>query len=72
MDFNQMSAMYRRVLTDEVTPFWLSHGIDSSGAINNCMKEDGTVLCKDRYIWSQGRALWTFSALYNRIEPRCV
>ncbi len=70
MDFSQMSAMYRRVLTDEVAPFWLSHGVDPSGAINNCMKEDGTVLCKDRYIWSQGRALWTFSALYNRIEPR--
>ena len=34
------------------------------------MKEDGTVLCRDRYIWSQGQALWTFSALYNRIEPR--
>lgn len=68
MDFAAMSAMYQKVLTEEVAPFWLKHGLDSSGAVNNCMAEDGTVLCKDRYIWSQGRALWTFSALYNRIE----
>ena len=70
MNFNKMSDFYRKVLTEEVVPFWLSHAIDSSGAINNCMKEDGTILSKDRYIWSQGRALWTFSALYNRIEAR--
>ena len=28
------------------------------------------VLSRDRYIWSQGRALWTYSALYNRIEKK--
>ena len=63
-------AYYRNTLCNEVIPFWLKNAFDGSGAINNCMAEDGTVLSKDRYIWSQGRALWTFSAMYNRIEQK--
>lgn len=70
MDFAKMAEFYRKTLTEEVAPFWLKNGLDPSGALNNCMAEDGTVLCRDRYIWSQGRALWTFSALYNRVEAK--
>ena len=61
---------YKSTLTDEVIPYWIKYSRDESGAINNCLAENGTVLSKDRYIWSQGRALWTFSAMYNRIEKR--
>ena len=28
------------------------------------------MLSTDKYMWSQLRAIWTFAALYNRIEPR--
>ena len=38
--------------------------------MNNCISEDGEVLSYDRYLWSQGRALYTFSALCNKIENR--
>ena len=61
---------YHTTLVEKVMPFWLKYAIDESGALNNCLAEDGTVLSKDRYIWSQGRALWTFSALYNRVEQK--
>jgi len=61
---------YHTTLVEKVMPFWLKYAIDESGALNNCLAEDGTVLSKDRYIWSQGRALWTFSALYNRVEKK--
>lgn len=64
--FNQ----YSNALNNEVMPYWLKHSGDVSGAINNCLAEDGTVLSRDRYIWSQGRALWTYSAMYNRIEKK--
>ncbi len=64
----ELYQKYKSTLLDEVVPYWLKHSIDYSGAINNCLSEDGKVLSRDRYIWSQGRALWTFSALYNRIE----
>ena len=61
---------YYDTLMNEVMPFWMNNSLDESGAINNCIAEDGTVLSRNRYIWSQGRALWTFSAMYNRIEKR--
>ncbi len=63
--------LYRTTLLNDVVPFWTRHAVDpESGAINNCLDDAGNLLSKDRYIWSQGRALWTFSALYNRVEHR--
>lgn len=62
----QYKSRYHKTLYQEVVPFWLSYALDDSGALNNCLNESGEVLSKERYIWSQGRALWTFSALYNR------
>ena len=63
-------TLYNSTLNNKVMPFWLKYSIDESGAINNCLAEDGEILAKDRYIWSQGRALWTFSAMYNRMEKK--
>ena len=68
MVFLKYYNQYKSTLTDEVIPYWLKYSKDETGAVNNCLSEDGRVLSKDRYIWSQGRALWTFSAMYNRIE----
>ncbi len=62
--------LYKDSLNNKIIPFWLKYSLDESGAINNCLSEDGKILVKDRYIWSQGRALWTFSAMYNRIEKK--
>lgn len=66
----QLAAGYRRTLLKDIVPFWLRHAVDLSGAINNCLDDAGTVLSRDRFIWSQGRALWTFSALCNTFGPR--
>ena len=68
--FANYHRQYRATLTQEVIPYWLKHSKDDTGAINNCLAEDGSLLSKDRYIWSQGRALWTFSAMYNRIDKK--
>ena len=68
--FKNYFDQYSNALNNEVMPYWLKHSGDASGAINNCLAEDGTVLSRDRYIWSQGRALWTYSAMYNRIEKK--
>ena len=59
---------YLDTLNNEVMPYWLKYSKDESGAINNCLTEDGTVISKDRFIWSQGRALWTYSCMYNEID----
>ncbi len=64
-------ALYRSTLLDDVVPFWMRHGFDREyGGISNILDDAGNVLGHDKFLWSQGRALWTFSALYNRIEKR--
>lgn len=64
---------YRKQLLRSVIPFWLQHAIDpTDGAINTCLSIDGIVASRDRFIWSQARALWTFSAVYHRVENRPV
>ena len=66
-----MLERYRSTLLQDVVPFWMRHALGSAdGAINNCLDDAGRMVSLDRYLWSQGRALWTFSALYNRIEQR--
>jgi N-acylglucosamine 2-epimerase len=63
--------LYRKTLLEDVVPFWLRHGIDKQyGGIGNLLDDAGNVTGHDKYLWSQGRALWTFSALCNRIERR--
>lgn len=69
-NFKEYKDKYYKTLVDEIIPYWLKYSNDESGAINNCLNEDGTLVCKDRYIWSQGRALWTFSAMYNKVEKK--
>ena len=67
----KLHAQYRSLLLDGIVPFWLERGIDREhGGVLSCMSDDGQVLSGDKFIWSQARSVWTFSALYNRIEPR--
>jgi len=68
--FGKYYQLYSNALNNEVMPYWLKHSYDATGAINNCLAEDGSLQSRDRYIWSQGRALWTYSAMYNRIEKK--
>ncbi len=57
-------------LMESVVPFWLTHAIDETGGLNTCIDDTGRVVSRDRYLWSQLRAVYTFSALYQRIERR--
>ena len=69
--FVDLLAIYRSELLDRTIPFWLEHAIDwEHGGILTCIGDDGRVISTDKYMWSQLRAIWTFSALYNRIEAR--
>lgn len=71
MDFGQLRSLYQNLLLDGIVPFWMNRGVDHEfGGVLSCMREDGTAISTDKYIWSQARFLWVMSALYNRIEPR--
>jgi N-acylglucosamine 2-epimerase len=69
--FADLLAIYRAELLERVVPFWMDHAIDrESGGILTCVEDDGSVVSTDKYMWSQLRAIYTFSKLYNRIERR--
>lgn len=70
MEFEHLLTTYRATLFDDVLPFWLRHGMDANGGINTCMADDGTLQSRDRWGWSQWRAVWVFSKLCNRFEKR--
>jgi N-acylglucosamine 2-epimerase len=71
VNFYALLAQYRSELLDRTIPFWLKYGLDwKNGGICTCISDQGEVLSDDKYMWSQLRAIWTFAALYNRIEPR--
>jgi len=71
MTLDELRVFLEARLRNDIVPFWLKHAIDRErGGIFSCIRDDGTIVSRDKYIWSQARGLWTFSALYNRIEPR--
>jgi N-acylglucosamine 2-epimerase len=70
IDFVQLRDLYRTTLLDDVIPFWTRHAIDDNGGINTCIRDDGTIVSRDRWGWSQWRAVWVFSKLYNSVESR--
>ncbi len=70
IDFHELLGLYRRTLLEDVIPFWTKYAIDPNGGINTCIQDNGEVVSRDRWNWSQWRALWVFSKLYNAIEPR--
>jgi N-acylglucosamine 2-epimerase len=69
LDFGELLEFFDDHLRSQVMPFWLQNCIDTEyGGINNIVADDGTVLSTDKFLWSQGRALWTFSGLFTRLD----
>ena len=61
--------MYKKVLTENILPFWLRTAIDyENGGIFTQLDEKGEIYGTDKSVWFQGRALWVFSKAYNTIE----
>ena len=69
-NLSDLLDLYRATLLGDVLPFWSRHAFDANGAINTCIADDGTLLSRDHWNWSQWRAVWVWSKLYNTIEPR--
>ena len=71
MEFKQLAKQYKSELFDSVLPFWLSHSQDLEwGGYYTCLNRDGEVFDTDKFIWLQGRQVWMFSMLYNKVEKR--
>ena len=71
MDFKQLAAQYKSELLDKVVPFWLEKSQDlEQGGYFTCLERDGEVYDTDKFVWLQGREVWMFATLYNKVEKR--
>ena len=71
MDFKVLAEQYRSELFDSVLPFWLKNSQDKEyGGYFSCLDRDGSVYDTDKFVWLQGREIWLFSMLYNKVEKR--
>jgi N-acylglucosamine 2-epimerase len=63
--------LYLAELKDNVLPFWLRHSKDEEfGGFFTCLDREGKVYDTDKFMWLQGREVWTFSYMYKQLEPR--
>lgn len=71
MDFKRLARQYKDELLENVLPFWLEHSQDlENGGYFSCLNRDGSVYDTDKFIWLQGREVWLFSMLYNKVEKK--
>ena len=71
MDFKQLAAQYKNELFENVLPFWLHRSQDfEQGGYYTCLNRRGEVFDTDKFVWLQGREVWLFSMLYNKVEKQ--
>ena len=69
LSWSELRQFLHQHLTEHVLPFWFPKLIDQRyGGLKNCVQDDGEVLSTEKYLWSQGRALWVLSKLFNDID----
>jgi len=57
---------YRNNLLQETMPFWFPRSADTEfGGFINAAGRDGTRMQTDKYVWFQGRSVWTLCTLYQ-------
>lgn len=61
---------FRRLLFDEYLPYLEKHAVDRTfgGFMCNC-HPDGKRVDTDKRAWYEGRGLWLYSYLYNKVSP---
>lgn len=71
MNFKELANKHKTELLDSVLPFWLNNSIDKEyGGYFSCLDRDGSVYDTDKFIWLQGREVWLFSMLCNKLGKK--
>lgn len=69
--FPLTSEAYRTELLQNIIPFWEEHSIDrEAGGFFTCLDREGKVFDRDKFLWLQGRQIWTFATFYREIEAK--
>jgi N-acylglucosamine 2-epimerase len=62
------AKQYKDELLENILPFWLANSKDEkNGGYFTCLDATGKVYDTDKFIWLQGREVWMFSSLYNKL-----
>lgn len=62
---------YRRILTENILPFWLEHGFDrENGGVYTCVDREGNLMDSTKSVWFQGRCGFVYAFAYNNIERK--
>lgn len=70
-EFLEYANYYRNHIVNDVMPFWDARCLDlESGGYLTCFDRTGNLTDDNKYIWFQGRQLYVYSLLYNKIEKR--
>ena len=70
-DFKKLADQYKNELLQKVVPFWEKYSKDEQfGGYFTCLDRQGGVFDTDKFIWLQGREVWMFATLYNKVEQR--
>jgi N-acylglucosamine 2-epimerase len=71
MEIENLINQYKSELLGSVIPFWEKFSVDSEyGGYFTCLDRNGNVYDTDKFIWLQGRQVWMFSTLYNKLDQR--
>lgn len=69
--FSKLARQYESELLDNVLPFWLEKSQDKEcGGYFTCLDRDGSVFDTDKFVWLQGREVWMFAFLCNKLGKR--
>ncbi|MDR0714603.1 MAG: AGE family epimerase/isomerase [Bacteroidales bacterium] len=70
-DLISYKSQYKNELIENIIPFWEKNSPDKKyGGYFTCLDRRGKVFDTDKFMWLQGRQLWFFSMICNRIERR--
>jgi N-acylglucosamine 2-epimerase len=70
-DLKKLAEQYKNELFGNVIPFWMNHSVDKVyGGYFTCLDREGAVFDTDKFVWLQGREVWMFASLYNKVEQR--
>lgn len=68
---NKYKVEIKEHILEDIMPFWDKRCLDREcGGYITCFDREGNITDTNKYIWFQGRQLYTYSLLYNRIENR--
>ncbi len=66
---NELIDVYRNGFLNDTLPFWVRHAPDAeNGGFFSYLDRDGSVFCKDKSVWFQGRMTWMLASAYNNFR----